>query len=350
MIKNAATQQAKAMRALQARCRLALTGTPVENRLGDLWSIFAFSNPGLLGTAREFSAFVKQLEQQADQPGSGYGPLRSLVQPYILRRLKTQKQVLADLPEKTEVKAYCGLSRKQTALYQQTVEGLARALQSAEGVERRGLVLSTLTRLKQICNHPSHWLRDGSWDPDDSGKLHRLGELVEEIAERQDKVLVFTQFREVTEPLAQYLAGRFGRPGLVLSGETAVRRRQKLVDEFQQEDGPPFFVLSLRAGGTGLNLTAASHVIHFDRWWNPAVENQATDRAFRIGQKRNVLVHKLICRGTLEERIDALIAGKQQLSQQLIESEDGGLALTELSNEEILRLVSLDVRSSRDQS
>ena len=353
MIKNAATQQARAMRALQARCRLALTGTPVENRLGDLWSIFAFSNPGLLGTAREFSAFVKQLGQQAeDQPGSGYGPLRALVQPYILRRLKTQKHVLADLPEKTEVKAFCGLSRKQTALYQQTVEGLARALQSAEGVERRGLVLSTLTRLKQICNHPSHWLRDGRWDPEDSGKLHRLGELVEEIAQRQDKMLVFTQFREVTEPLAQYLAGRFGRPGLVLSGQTAVRRRQKLVDEFQQEDGPPFFVLSLRAGGTGLNLTAASHVIHFDRWWNPAVEDQATDRAFRIGQKRNVLVHKLICRGTLEERIDALIASKKDLSRQLIETDtdQGGVALTELSNEEILRLVSLDVRSAQERN
>ena len=343
-IKNAGTKQSRAVRALRARCRLALTGTPVENRLGDLWAIFAFSNPGLLGSEREFTAFVRSLEQREHD---AYGPLRALVQPYILRRLKTQKQVLADLPEKTEVKAFCPLSRKQTALYQQAVEALGRELKTSEGIERRGLVLSYLTRLKQICNHPSHWLRDGRWDPQDSGKLQRLAELVEEIAQRQDKVLVFTQYKEVTEPLAAYLAGRFGRPGLVLSGDTAVARRQRLVDQFQAEDGPPFFVLSLRAGGTGLNLTAASHVVHFDRWWNPAVEDQATDRAFRIGQKKNVLVHKLICRGTMEERIDALIESKRDLSRQVVESDgDGGAALTELSNEEIMRLVSLDVRTA----
>jgi superfamily II DNA or RNA helicase len=343
-IKNAGTKQARSVRALTARCRLALTGTPVENRLGDLWSIFAFSNPGLLGTEREFSTFVKGLEARSHD---AYGPLRALVQPYILRRLKTQRHVLADLPEKTEVKAFCGLAKKQTALYQQAVETLARELQNAEGMNRRGLVLSFLTRLKQICNHPSHWLRDGRWDPGDSGKLERLGALADEIAARQDKVLVFTQFKEMTEPLSAFLAARFGRPGLVLSGETAVARRQKLVEQFQAEDGPPFFVLSLRAGGTGLTLTAASHVIHFDRWWNPAVEDQATDRAFRIGQKKNVLVHKLICRGTLEERIDALIESKRDLSRQIVESEgDGGAALTELSNEEILRLVSLDLRTA----
>ena len=343
-IKNAGTKQAKAVRALRAHSRLALTGTPVENRLGDLWSIFAFTNPGLLGDQKEFAAFVKGLEQR---PHDAYGPLRALVQPYILRRLKTQKNVVSDLPDKTEVKAFCGLGRKQTALYQQSVDALARELENADGMARKGVVLSYLTRFKQICNHPSHWLRDGRWDPGDSDKLRRLGELASEIALRQNKVLVFTQFKEMTEPLAQFLALRFGRPGLVLSGETAVRRRQKLVDEFQAEDGPPFFVLSLRAGGTGLNLTAASHVVHFDRWWNPAVEDQATDRAFRIGQKNPVLVHKLICRGTLEERIDALIEGKRDLSRQIIEADgDAGPALTELSNEEILRLVSLDVRTA----
>jgi SNF2 family DNA or RNA helicase len=347
-IKNAATKQARAVRALRARCRLALTGTPVENRLSDLWSIFSFTSPGLLGNEREFTAFVKGLEKREQEGGASYGPLRALVQPYILRRLKTQKQVLADLPDKTEVKAFCGLSRKQTALYQQAVEALARELKDAEGVQRRGLVLSYLTRLKQICNHPSHWLRDGLWSPEDSCKLGRMAELCEEIAGRQDKVLVFTQFKEVTEPLAAYLGTRFGRPGLVLSGETAVGRRQKLVDQFQSEDGPPFFVLSLRAGGTGLNLTAASHVIHFDRWWNPAVEDQATDRAFRIGQKKNVLVHKLICRGTLEERIDTLIESKRALSREIIEADtDTAPALTELDNEEILRLVALDVRTAR---
>jgi superfamily II DNA or RNA helicase len=341
-IKNAGTKQSRAVRALRARCRLALTGTPVENRLSDLWSIFAFSNPGLLGTDKEFSAFVKGLEARAHD---SYGPLRALVRPYILRRLKTQKQIIADLPDKTELKAFCGLSRKQTALYQQAVQALARDLASSDGMARRGVVLASLTRLKQICNHPSAWLKDGGWDPDESGKLQRLGDLVDEIAARQEKVLVFTQFKEVTQPLAAYLGRRFGRAGLVLSGDTAVGRRQKLVEQFQAEDGPPFFVLSLRAGGTGLNLTAAAHVVHFDRWWNPAVEDQATDRAFRIGQKRNVLVHKLICRGTLEERIDALIESKRQLARQLIE-EDGGAALTELSNEEILRLVSLDVRAA----
>jgi superfamily II DNA or RNA helicase len=341
-IKNPGTKQARAVRALRARSRLALTGTPVENRLADLWSILAFASPGLLGTEREFAAFVKRLEARAHD---AYGPLRALVRPYILRRLKSQKSVIADLPDKTEMRAFCALTRKQAALYQEAVTALARDLQAAEGMARRGVVLSSLMRLKQICNHPSHWLRDGGWEAHDSGKLQRLGEIVEEIALRQEKALVFTQFQEITEPLAAYLAQRFGRPGLVLSGKTAVGKRHELVSEFQAEDGPPFFVLSLRAGGTGLNLTAASHVIHFDRWWNPAVEDQATDRAFRIGQKRNVLVHKLVCRGTLEERIDALIEGKRDLARQVVEG-DGGAALTELSDQEILRLVSLDVRTA----
>jgi SNF2 family DNA or RNA helicase len=243
------------------------------------------------------------------------------------------------------VKALCGLTRKQTALYQQAVDALARELRSADGMARRGVVLASLMRLKQICNHPSQWLGDRSWDPADSGKWQRLTELADEIAERQDKVLVFSQFKEITAPLAAHLARRFGRPGLVLSGETAVGKRQKMVDSFQAEDGPPFFVLSLRAGGTGLTLTAANHVIHFDRWWNPAVEDQATDRAFRIGQKRNVLVHKLVCRGTLEERIDALIEGKRDLARQVVEGEDGA-PLTELGDEEILRLVALDLRTA----
>jgi non-specific serine/threonine protein kinase len=341
-LKNPGTRQARSVRALQARSRLALTGTPVENRLADLWSILAFSTPGLLGTAREFSSFVKALEARAHD---SYGPLRALVRPYILRRLKTQKQIISDLPDKTEVKAFCGLSKKQTVLYQQAVEALKGQLASADGMARRGVVLASLMRLKQICNHPSQWLGDGQWEEEDSGKLQRIGALVEEIAGRQEKVLVFTQFKEATLPLAAHLARGFGRPGLVLSGETAVGKRHELVEQFQAEDGPPFFVLSLRAGGTGLTLTAASHVIHFDRWWNPAVEDQATDRAFRIGQKRNVLVHKLVCRGTLEERIDALIESKRALARQVVEG-DAEVPLTELSNEEILRLVSLDLRTA----
>jgi superfamily II DNA or RNA helicase len=341
-IKNAGTRQARACKALQSRVRLALTGTPVENRLGELWSLFDFCAPGLLGSAREFAAFVRRLE---DRPHDAYGPLRALVRPYILRRLKSDRAVIADLPDKTEVKAFCALSRKQAALYGDAVADLADKLRRVEGVERRGLVLAALMRLKQICNHPSHWLGDGVFAVADSGKLQRLIELAEEIASRQERVLVFTQFQEMTEPLAAALAPVFGRPGLVLSGQTSVPRRQRLVDEFQGDDGPPFFVLSLRAGGTGLNLTAASHVIHFDRWWNPAVEDQATDRAFRIGQRRNVMVHKLVCRGTLEEKIDALIEAKRTLSREVIES-GHEVPLTELGDEELLALVSLDLRTA----
>jgi superfamily II DNA or RNA helicase len=342
-IKNPGTGLARAVKRLQGRLRLALTGTPVENRLSDLWSIFDFCSPGLLGSAREFAAFVKRLEAR---PHDAYGPLRALVRPYILRRLKTDKAVIADLPEKTEMRAFCALTRKQAALYQDAVKGLRHDLETAvEGITRRGLVLSYLMRLKQICNHPSQWLGDGAYAAADSGKFQRLSEIVEELAARQERALVFTQFRELTEPLAAHLARLYGRPGLVLSGETGVRRRTQMVEAFQAEEGPPFFVLSLRAGGTGLNLTAASHVIHFDRWWNPAVEDQATDRAFRIGQPRNVMVHKLVCRGTLEERIDLLIESKRALSRQVVESGEVA-ALTELSNEEILRMVSLDVRAA----
>ena len=345
-IKNPGTGLARSVKQLQGRVRLALTGTPVENRLSDLWSIFDFCSPGLLGSAKEFGAFVKRLEARAHD---AYGPLRALVRPYVLRRLKTDKTVIADLPEKTEMRAFCALTRKQAVLYQDAVAGLGRELETVEGIKRRGLVLSYLMRLKQICNHPSQWLADGAYAPADSGKFQRLAELVEELAARQERALVFTQFREMTEPLAAHLARLYGRPGLVLSGQTEVSRRKKMVDEFQAEEGPPFFVLSLRAGGTGLNLTAASHVIHFDRWWNPAVEDQATDRAFRIGQRRNVMVHKLVCRGTLEERIDALIESKRALSQRVIEA-GGDVALTELSNEEILRMVSLDVKTAMAES
>jgi non-specific serine/threonine protein kinase len=215
-------------------------------------------------------------------------------------------------------------------------------LKNVEGIKRRGAVLAYVMRFKQLCNHPSQLLGDGRFAPDDSGKFARLGEICEEIASRQERALVFTQFREMTDPLASFLVGVFGRPGIVLHGETAVKRRQALVDQFHRDDGPPFFVLSLKAGGTGLNLTAASHVIHFDRWWNPAVENQATDRAFRIGQKRNVMVHKFVCRGTIEERIDALIEEKRQLAADLLEGGAERL-LTEMTDAELIRFVSLDI-------
>jgi non-specific serine/threonine protein kinase len=257
--------------------------------------------------------------------------------------MKTDPAIAPDLPGKTQVTVHCGLHPVQVALYEDAVRDLAERIDGLEGVARRGLVLAALLRLKQICNHPSQWTGDGRYDPAESGKFARLAELCETIVARQEKLLVFTQFRELTRPLAEHLAGLFGRPGSVLHGGTPVGRRTQLVEAFQADDGPPFFVLSLKAGGSGLNLTAANHVIHFDRWWNPAVEDQATDRAFRIGQRRNVLVHAFSCRGTIEERIDAMLAGKRRMAQELLAA-GPEKALTELETDELLELVALDVR------
>ena len=341
-IKNPAAKQTKIVKQLRADTRIALTGTPIENRLSDLWSIFDFINPGLLGSPTQFSSFVKRL---ADRPHNPYGPLRDLVRPYILRRLKTDKSIIADLPDKTEVKTFCLLSRKQAALYQQAVEELARQLEDIDGIQRRGTVLAFLMRLKQICNHPSQWLGDGAWAEEDSGKLARLREIAEVVAARQEKALIFTQFKQTTAPLAAFLGSVFGRAGLVLHGETEVKKRKDLVRQFQEDENVPFFVLSLKAGGAGLNLTAASHVIHFDRWWNPAVENQATDRAFRIGQTKNVLVHKFICRGTVEDKIDRMIESKKQLAGDLL-GVGADILLSEMKDEELLKLVALDLNAA----
>jgi hypothetical protein len=338
-IKNPDSRQTRAVKALKSHARFALTGTPIENRLGDLWSIFDFVNPGLLGSSKQFTNFVKGL---ANRPHNPFAPLRELVRPYILRRLKTDKTVIADLPDKTELKAFCQLSRKQAALYEQSVEEMARQLRETEGIQRRGLVLSFLMRFKQICNHPSQWLGDGSWSEADSGKWARLRDIAEVIAAKQEKMLVFTQFREVIPPLEAFLGSVFGRSGLVLHGDTAVKQRKEIVRRFQEDEGVGFFVLSLKAGGAGLNLTAASHVVHFDRWWNPAVENQASDRAFRIGQTKNVLVHKFVCRGTVEDKIDLLIESKRQLSTDLLEG-GADLLLTEMRDDELLDLVALDL-------
>ncbi len=338
-IKNQGAKQTRAVKQLSAHTRIALTGTPVENRLGDLWSIFDFTHPGLLGSGQAFGRYVRRLAE-----AQTYRPLRDLVRPYILRRLKTDKSVIADLPDKTEMKAFCYLGATQTALYQKAVEELAEALDRSEGMGRKGVVLSFLMRFKQICNHPSQWLGDGAWTETESGKFVRLRELAEVIAAKQEKMLVFTQFREATQPIASFLGQVFGREGLILHGGTPVSKRKELVRRFQDDELTPFFVLSLKAGGAGLNLTAASHVVHFDRWWNPAVENQATDRAFRIGQSRNVLVHKFVCRGTVEDKIDQLIESKQTLVKDVLE---GGaeLQLTELSDNELMNLVALDIHS-----
>jgi non-specific serine/threonine protein kinase len=345
-IKNHAARQSKAVRKLQADARMALTGTPVENHLGDLWSLFDFINPGLLGSSSQFAAFVKQITRAN---ASHYAPLRSLVAPYILRRLKTDKSIISDLPDKTEMKVFCGLTTAQAKLYQQSAHSLAKALETTTGIERRGLVLAYLMRFKQICNHPDQLTKSGHYEPTHSAKFIRLAALCEEIASRGEKALVFTQFREMTDPLESCLSAVFGRRGLILHGGTAVKERQNMVQTFQRDDGPPFFVLSLKAGGTGLNLTAATHVIHFDRWWNPAVENQATDRAFRIGQQRNVLVHKFITSGTLEEKIDALITDKQDTADAIL---IGGKekSLTEMNNAELLDFIRLDLTKTSSPS
>ena len=343
-IKNPGAKQTRLAKQLDAHARIALTGTPVENRLSDLWSIMDFTHPGLLGSDKAFTTFARGLVKSEH-----YAPLRELVRPYILRRLKSDKAVIPDLPDKTELKAWCHLSPAQAALYQRAVKELAAELDSADGIGRKGVVLSFLMRFKQICNHPSQWLGDAAWAEPDSGKFARLREIAEVIAAKQEKVLVFTQFREATEPLAAFLGAVFGRAGLVLHGGTPVAKRQQLVRRFQEDELTPFFVLSLKAGGAGLNLTAASHVVHFDRWWNPAVENQATDRAFRIGQTRNVLVHKFICRGTVEDRIDRLIESKQQLVRDVLEG-SAELLLTELSDKELLDLVALDIHAARQET
>ncbi len=339
-VKNPGTRQAKALKALKARGRLALTGTPVENRLGDLWSLFDFLNPGLLGSSKDFARYTGQLAKSGGE--TAYAPLKRLIGPYILRRLKTDRRVISDLPDKVESISFCPLSKKQVALYQKTVDNLADRLAESDGIARRGLILQTILRLKQICNHPDQMSGAGGYAARDSGKFERLGEICVELAERQERVLIFTQFKEIIEPLAGMLAGVFGRAGLSLHGATRTAERQKLVDLFQRDGGPPFFLLSLKAGGTGLNLTAAARVIHFDRWWNPAVENQATDRAFRIGQKRNVMVHKFVCSGTIEEKIHKIIEEKSKLAESVVGG-DGQIDLTSLSDQAVLDLVGLDI-------
>lgn len=346
-IKNPGSKQTVSVKELKGHVRLTLTGTPIENRLGDLWSLFDFTSPGLLGSSKEFSNYVKNAGKatNTEQYTRFISSLRGLTQPYILRRLKSDKKIISDLPDKTELQSYCSLSKEQIHLYQQAINELSNELETAEGIKRKGLVLSYLMRFKQICNHPSQWLGYGEYSKEASGKFIRLQEICEEIAAKQEKVLIFTQFKEVIPAISAFLTTIFGKEGLSLHGEIAVKKRAALVESFQQEQGPPFFVLSLKAGGTGLNLTRASHVIHFDRWWNPAVESQATDRAYRIGQKQPVLVHKFICRGTIEENIDMLIASKKNLSKDMLEgSED--FVFTEMTNEQLMNLFSLDIKKA----
>jgi SNF2 family DNA or RNA helicase len=338
-IKNPSTKQAQTARRLQAQWRAALTGTPVENRLTELWSIFQFLNPGYLGSQQDFlDRLARPIEQRADE--SATQQLKSLVGPFILRRLKTDPAVITDLPAKNEMKVYCSLTKEQATLYQAVVRDSLQKIQGTEGIDRRGVILATLLKLKQVCNHPAQFLGDGSALPGRSGKLARLGEMLEEARAVRDRVLIFTQFAEMGHLLRNYLQDTFGDEVFFLHGGTPAKTRTKMVQAFQDDPhGPLIFILSIKAGGTGVNLTRANHVFHFDRWWNPAVENQATDRAFRIGQTRNVQVHKFLCAGTFEEKIDEMIERKQALAAAIVGESEGWL--TELSTEQLKDLFSL---------
>ncbi|WP_238016547.1 DEAD/DEAH box helicase [Dactylosporangium sp. AC04546] len=340
-VKNAATKQSVAVRQLPARHRVAVTGTPVENRLADLWSIMDFANPGLLGTATKFrERFAEPVERFGDEEAAAR--LRRITQPFVLRRVKTDKGIIADLPEKLEMDVLCNLTREQASLYQAVVDDMLARIERSEGIERRGLVLATMTRLKQVCNHPAQALRDGSRLAGRSGKLARLEEILDEVLAAGERALIFTQYAEFGGMLRAHLSARFGREVAFLHGGLPKASRDALVARFQSADpaAPPIFVLSLKAGGTGLTLTAANHVVHVDRWWNPAVEDQATDRAFRIGQRRAVQVRKFVTAGTVEEKIAAMIHDKRGLAARIVGA--GEQWLTELSTTELRSLLALE--------
>jgi len=338
-IKNPAAKQTQAIKKLDTNHRVALTGTPVENRLSELWSIIDFLNPGYLKSASDFrTSFVIPIEKYHNSTRTE--TLKRLIQPFVLRRLKTDSTIINDLPEKMEMKVFCNLTQEQATLYQAVVKEMLDKIEHSEGIERKGLVLATLSKLKQVCNHPAQFIQDGSVLQGRSGKLVRLEEMLEEVLAEGDKALIFTQFAEMGMMLRTHLRDTFGCETLFLHGGTTKQQRDSMVQRFQaNHQGPPLFILSLKAGGLGLNLTAANHVFHFDRWWNPAVENQATDRAFRIGQKRNVQVHKFVCLGTLEERIDQMIEQKKELAESIVGTGEGWL--TEMSTEQLKQVFAL---------
>ena len=337
-IKNPDSLASRAVRRLPAAQRVALTGTPVENRLAEMWSLMDFCNPGLLGTAGSFQRrLARPIERFGDNAAAE--TLRRITGPFLLRRLKTDRSIIDDLPEKLEMKTWCTLTREQATLYQAVVDDMLERIELSEGMERRALVLTTMLKLKQVCNHPAQFLKDGSRFANRSGKLARIEELITEILDEGERVLCFTQFTELGDMLRRHLEARFHREVLWLHGGTTKTARDGMVSHFQSDGGPPIFLLSIKAGGTGLNLTAASHVIHFDRWWNPAVENQATDRAYRIGQHRTVQVRTFICAGTLEERIDEMIERKRALAERVVGSGEGWL--TELSTAALRDIISL---------
>lgn len=315
-----------------------MTGTPIENDLTNLWSIYDFIDKGLLGSFSDFKEYTKKLAGEPEE----YTHLKSMISPFMLRRLKTDRRVITDLPEKVETVDYVCMSKKQIVLYRKCVAELASKLERLSGLERCGLILGALTHLKQICNHPDQYLGQAKFAPEESGKWELLRTICTTIYEKRERVLIFTQFKEMTEPLSAFLETIFQKRGFVLHGGTPPKTRSRMVEEFNGEEYIPYMVLSVKAGGTGLNLTSANHVIHFDRWWNPAVENQATDRAFRIGQKKNVFVHKLVCEKTIEEKIDQMLKSKRELAENVIGG-NGENWITDLSNEELLSVLRLDL-------
>ncbi len=340
-IKNPKAAQTKAILKLKATHRLALTGTPVENRLLDLWSIFNFLNPGYLGKQTQFrKAFEVPIQRDSDRAKAL--TLKKLVEPFILRRVKTDKNIIKDLPDKVEQKVYCNLTPEQASLYEAVVQDVEQQIEEKAGMERKGLILSTLMKLKQICNHPRQFLQDESeFTPKRSHKLSRLQEMIEEIQAEQESLLIFTQFREIGDALQQYLRHNYYYQTYYIHGGTNRKQRDKMIAEFQELSTPPaIFILSLKAGGVGITLTKANHVFHFDRWWNPAVEDQASDRAFRLGQKKNVFVHKFVTLGSLEEKIDVMIEDKKRLSESVVGADESWL--TELDNDKFRELIALN--------
>ncbi len=337
-IKNPTTKQAKAARSIPAAYRIALTGTPVENHVEDLWSIMEFLNPGFLGNQNQFKKNFFIPIQVLHDTGA-IQRLQRMTAPFILRRLKTDKSIISDLPEKLEMKVYCNLTKEQASLYTAIIQEVEDQLDSVEGIQRKGIVLATLSKLKQVCNHPAHFMKDNSVISGRSGKLERLTEMLDELISIKEKALIFTQFTEMGEILHSYLQEQFGQEVFFLHGGTSKKQRDRMVDSFQGNNGIQLFILSLKAGGTGLTLTQANHVFHYDRWWNPAVENQATDRVFRIGQTKNVQVHKFLCVGTLEERIDELIESKKEVAEGVVGT--GEAWLSELSTQDLKKLFTL---------
>ena len=335
-IKNPSTKQTKAIKKIPTKMRIAMTGTPIENDISNLWSLFDFLNKGLLGTSKEFQSHYRNMDASSTMQ------LRNMTSPFILRRLKTDKNIISDLPDKIETIDSIQLTKTQRALYHQVMDELKENIKKSSGMDRRGLILATLTKLKQICDHPSLYLHTNDFNPKDSGKYIMLKEICETIYEKRECVLVFTQYKEMCEELSDFLATIFKKKGFIIHGNTPIKKRQEIVDKFNQEDEYiPYIVLSVKAAGTGLNLTKANHVIHFDRWWNPAVENQATDRAFRIGQRKNVFVHKFVSTGSVEEKIDELINFKKELAEDIIAS-GRQTWITEMSNDELLSIFKLE--------